>query len=639
MDWTRNNNSSHKKQTPGTPPGTKPPVVPTSPRTNGLSNLFPQFPPMGKTPASPQQQREPSNDSTMDNNNHQQQQRRRPSPPASPTFRNFMNHTVQSAHNLLTETIIIRPRNLPKSKEILCQELEQVKAENTQLRRRVLDLEMQLQQMNQSLQEYQRRDAQQQAQWKDTNKNNTVTQSRIMQQDQFAGLPLLRAGTVTVGKKIGEGSFGAVYTAQWRGVRCALKFVSQETVDELRKEVSIMDKIDHPNIVRLYGVVVQKAGEETLPESWPDGLQPPCVLMEYMGYRIDETKTFVTTFIEYLEATQQFKEEEGDYYWIMLCGMLQGAAKGLAYLHSLKIIHRDIKGTNLLLDSRGNLRIADFGLATVSVNLCRSGSNEELLSSVGASWKAGPVRSILRSRSRLGLTTGQGTYTHMGPEVMESGLYGTPADIFSFGICISEALMGAEAEEIVDATRTDTFGLDGNKLKTLGNPSNSRVFNQLAELAVHCCNLNPQKRPTADGMGGRLQQILLEYQATQLRMTNSSHHSNRPQGVPRVNSFDRTQSSDSRHLLSSHSSSRRQRISRSLSNSSSRRGSTTSGRGDSSKNASGPHSESVDTLSANRTLLEPVLSANSNDDDTSSNNFDEGIEEFGGDDGNDMEEG
>lgn len=157
----------------------------------------------------------------------------------------------------------------------------------------------------------------------------------------------------------------------------------------------------------------------------------------------------------------------------------------------------------------------------------------------------------------------------MAPEVMESGLYGTPADIFSFGICISEAICGSEAEEIVDTTRTESFGLDGEKLKKLGNPSNSRVLNRLVDLAVHCCSLNPSKRPTADGMVSQLQKLLLEYQATQLRMTNSSHHtttaspaSNRR--VTRVSSFD-----NSRHSSSSHGPARR-RVSRSLSNSNSR---------------------------------------------------------------------
>lgn len=530
-----------------------------------------------------------------------------------------MNDTVQASQHTLkmvAETIIIRPHKSSRSKEMLCQELEEVKEENVRLQRRVLDLEMQLQKSTQALQENKE---QQQKQKRDDD-------HRVEQQDAFAGLPLLRAGTVTVGKKLGEGSFGAVYTAQWRGVRCALKFVSQETVDELRKEVSIMDKIDHPNIVRLYGVVVQKQGE-TLPESWPKGVRPPCVLMEYMGYRIDETKTVVTSFIEYLKETQKFKEEEDDYYWIILCGMLQGAARGLAYLHSLKIIHRDMKGTNLLLDSRGNLRIADFGLATVSMNyhhsrssrsVSMSGSSGDGSSSedLGASWKAGPMRSFRTSRSRRGLTTGQGTYTHMAPEVMVSGLYGTPADIFSFGICVSEALMGAEAEEIVDLTRTDSFGLDGDKLKDLGNPSGCRVFNQLADFAVHCCNLEPKKRPTADSMVGRLQQILLEYQATQLRMTSSSHHSgsDSDRQVARVNSFEMSRRSNSTR------SPTRQRAARSLSSSSRNRhlhlpplSSSTASQNEQSQ--SRPKSCSRDNGDRHlQPSLEPVQSADSSGD-------------------------
>jgi serine/threonine protein kinase len=545
-----------------------------------------------------------------------------PSSPDSSNFQQVSHRTLE----MVADTIVIRPHKSSHSKEILCQELEQVKEENVRLHRRVLDLEIQLEKATRALQEFYK-----QQQKLINNNNNNDDGTLVVEQEAFAGLPILRASTVTVGKLLGCGNFGAVYTAQWRGVRCALKFVSQETIDGLRKEASIMDKTDHPNLVRLYGVVVQKRGE-TLPESWPQSMRPPCVLMEYMGYRIEETKTVVTTFIEYLEATKRFKEEEGDYYWIILSGMLQGAARGLAYLHSLRIIHRDIKGTNLLLDSRGNLRISDFGLATVSMNPNHRGSGGGSNEDLGATWKAGPMRRLGRSRSRQGLTTGKGTYTHMAPEVMVSGLYGTPADIFSFGICISEALMGAEAEEIVDLTRTDRFGLDSDKLKDLGNPSGSRVFNQLADLAVQCCDLDPKKRHMADGMVGRLQQILLEYQSTQLRMTSSGHHSQSNSQVTRVNSFDSNHSSSSTH------SSHRRRVSRSLSSSSKHRLSHRPRQPSTSKTneiSQRHQSSSVDIQGKHHCpSLEPVPSINSsaNDDDIlDDGETPDGVQEFAGD--------
>ena len=107
---------------------------------------------------------------------------------------------------------------------------------------------------------------------------------------------------------------------------------------------------------------------------------------------------------------------------------------------------------------------------------------------------------------------------------MRDGNYNATADIFSFGIVISEAIAAQEAEEIVDATRTPQFGLDVPKLHShycdgLSNGALKQIVKGMIELAGRCCALEPTERPTTDQIIGRLQRIQLEYQAKHLRVT------------------------------------------------------------------------------------------------------------------------
>lgn len=157
-------------------------------------------------------------------------------------------------------------------------ELARLRRENKSLREQVLQLEAELRQHRHLL----------------TSDNN---------------FSILRPDAVTVGKKLGQGGFGWVYRGQWRGVPCALKFINQSVVDELLEEVKIMDDMcEHPNICRMYGVVLG----DTVPESWPAGVQPPCLVMEYLGYEYD--KRSYSTFVDYLKATKELRGDEK--YWI-----------------------------------------------------------------------------------------------------------------------------------------------------------------------------------------------------------------------------------------------------------------------------------------------------------------------------------
>ena len=408
-----------------------------------------------------------------------------------------------------------------------------LEAENLWLRKRVMELETELTMAQQDL---------------ETQRQLASTTNHFLNNR-------LRASNVQVlgtHQALGEGAFGVVYKGQWRGVNCALKFVQPHVIESLRKEFDVLDRLDHPNIVQLYGIVENK---DDTPSTWPAGLSPPCLVMEFMGYTLDtitttmrsngdgvHKKVVVSTLIDYVRATTTLrKDHEGHSaakYWIRLCNMLSGAARGLSYLHSHGVLHRDIKAVNLLLDARGNLKLADFGLATVLVKQRQSLLVSSKIAATATTTMYPDDGSLGRKvSSRLFsagaaatskdggvLTTAAGTYTHMAPEVMAGSNYNTAADVFSFGIVLTEVLAAEEAEEIVDTTRTAMFGIHIDQLKALYGTVNDNeashvqpILDAMIDLAGRCCALESRKRIDADQIIGGLLRIELEYQAQRLR--------------------------------------------------------------------------------------------------------------------------
>ncbi|KAL5557087.1 hypothetical protein UlMin_039323 [Ulmus minor] len=148
------------------------------------------------------------------------------------------------------------------------------------------------------------------------------------------------------GKLIGRGTFGSVYVASNRetGALCAMKEVelfpddpkSAECIKQLQQEIKVLSKLRHPNIV------------------------------QYYGSEIVHDRFYI--YLEYVHpgSINKYAQEHcGAITESVVRNFTRHILSGLAYLHSTKTIHRDIKGANLLVDSCGVVKLADFGMAKI----------------------------------------------------------------------------------------------------------------------------------------------------------------------------------------------------------------------------------------------------------------------------------
>ncbi|XP_007047173.2 PREDICTED: mitogen-activated protein kinase kinase kinase YODA isoform X1 [Theobroma cacao] len=146
------------------------------------------------------------------------------------------------------------------------------------------------------------------------------------------------------GKLIGRGTFGSVYVASNRetGALCAMKEVeifpddpkSAECIKQLEQEIKVLSQLKHPNIV------------------------------QYYGSEIVEDKFYI--YLEYVHPgsiNKYARDHCGAITESVVRNFTRHILSGLAYLHSTKTIHRDIKGANLLVDASGVVKLADFGMS------------------------------------------------------------------------------------------------------------------------------------------------------------------------------------------------------------------------------------------------------------------------------------
>ncbi|VDH94702.1 Hypothetical predicted protein [Mytilus galloprovincialis] len=157
---------------------------------------------------------------------------------------------------------------------------------------------------------------------------------------------IIPANSIQINKTLGEGEFGIVQQGLWttetgEKVQVAIKCLTKEKMHtgttEFLKEANIMQNVDHENIVRMYGVVLDK----------------------------DDSLMLVTELAPMRSLLECLKEQSlrTDFPLPRLCDFAQEICDGMSYLESKRLIHRDLAARNILVFSKSKVKISDFGLS------------------------------------------------------------------------------------------------------------------------------------------------------------------------------------------------------------------------------------------------------------------------------------
>ncbi|CAM6084867.1 unnamed protein product [Calypogeia fissa] len=268
-------------------------------------------------------------------------------------------------------------------------------------------------------------------------------------------------------ERVGAGSFGTVHRADWQGSDVAVKVlmeqdVHDERLNEFLREVSIMKRLRHPNVVLFMGAVTA-----------PPNLS---IVTEYLSRGSLFRLLHKSSIRELLDEKRRIR-------------MAFDVAKGMNYLHRSNppIVHRDLKSPNLLVDKNWTVKVCDFGLSRFKAN------------------------AFLSSRS------GAGTPEWMAPEILRDEPANEKSDVYSFGVVFWEIITmqlpwsGMSPAQVVGAV--------GFQSRRLQIPKD--LHPEITATIEACWANDPRDRPSFASIMESLKEFLKTYAAQPPRVPSS----------------------------------------------------------------------------------------------------------------------
>ncbi|CAO2821498.1 unnamed protein product [Amaranthus hypochondriacus] len=275
---------------------------------------------------------------------------------------------------------------------------------------------------------------------------------------------------------VAHGTYGSVYRGTYDDQDVAVKLLdwgedgmatakdSASLRAAFQQEVVVWQKLDHPNVTKFVGASMGTSNLKIpvkASSNAPRALSSRvcCVVVEYIP-----GGTLKQFLIRNRRKKLAFK---------VVIQLALDLARGLSYLHSKKIVHRDVKTENMLLDTERTVKIADFGVARVE------------------------------AQNPSDMTGATGTYGYMAPEVLEGQPYNHKCDVYSYGICLWEIYCCAMPYAELSFSEVSSAVVARNL-----RPHIPKCCpNSLANIMKRCWDADPEKRPEMDEVVSMLEVI------------------------------------------------------------------------------------------------------------------------------------